>query len=394
MARVKVTEFSAKKLLESFLGLKNNRLFIESDRLEENKIQGFIKKHKKAILKVDQGVKKRGKQGLVKKVESLADILNFLEENSNRYEWFILEPFLEHKSEEEKYLSLLQERQGVIFRYSEVGGVEIEEHWQKVKENIIVYDFAFSNRKPNFNFIDNKILSKFLDGLWDFFWKYPICFLEINPLVIKDEEVFILDLAMEIDDDELNFYPNLGLRLVKDNFRFESERFIAQLNEKTPASLKFKVLNENAPVWLLLSGGGASIVLADSFADKGVANLIGNYGEYSGNPSTEDTYLYAKAVIGQMLRSKAEKKRLLIAGGIANFTDVYKTFKGIVKALEEYLPELKQQKVQVFVRRGGPNEEKAVEFLSNFLRNNNIYGSVLDSKRELTLIVDELLSSL
>ena len=42
-------------------------------------------------------------------------------------------------------------------------------------------------------------------------------------------------------------------------------------------------------------------------------------------------------------------------GGIANFTDVAKTFKGIVHAIKEYKQKLIECKVQIYVRRAGPN---------------------------------------
>jgi len=75
-----------------------------------------------------------------------------------------------------------------------------------------------------------------------------------------------------------------------------------------------------------LSGGGASITIADEAMNQGKSSLVGNYGEYSGGPSTEETYLYTLDVLRQVLTSKAPKKAIIIAGGVANFTDVKKTF--------------------------------------------------------------------
>ena len=46
---------------------------------------------------------------------------------------------------------------------------------------------------------------------------------------------------------------------------------------------------------------------------------------------------------------------LIVGGGIANFTDIAATFKGIVHALREYAPQLIAHKVKIWVRRGGPN---------------------------------------
>lgn len=53
-------------------------------------------------------------------------------------------------------------------------------------------------------------------------------------------------------------------------------------------------------------------------------------------------------------------KYLLIGGGIANFTDVAKTFTGIIQALEEYKDKLQKNHVKIYVRRG-PNYKEGLE---------------------------------
>ncbi|MCX6670655.1 MAG: ATPase, partial [Euryarchaeota archaeon] len=56
-------------------------------------------------------------------------------------------------------------------------------------------------------------------------------------------------------------------------------------------------------------------------------------------------------------------KFLLIGGGIANFTDVANTFKGIVRALQEYKDRLRENKVKIYVRRGGPNYKEGLRVM-------------------------------
>lgn len=48
-------------------------------------------------------------------------------------------------------------------------------------------------------------------------------------------------------------------------------------------------------------------------------------------------------------------RALLIGGGIANFTDVAATFKGIIAAIREKIEAIKAANIRIFVRRGGPN---------------------------------------
>jgi succinyl-CoA synthetase beta subunit len=111
----------------------------------------------------------------------------------------------------------------------------------------------------------------------------------------------------------------------------------------------------------MVAGGGASVIFADTITDLGFMNELANYGEYSGDPSEEFTYLYAKTIIDLMTRKVNPKgKLLLIGGGIANFTDVAATFKGIIRALTEYQKKLRENKVMIYVRRGGPNYQEGL----------------------------------
>lgn len=55
---------------------------------------------------------------------------------------------------------------------------------------------------------------------------------------------------------------------------------------------------------------------------------------------------------GEANRSEqGEQKYLIIAGAIANFTNVANTFQGVIDALEEKQNELREQQVQILVRR-------------------------------------------
>lgn len=56
-----------------------------------------------------------------------------------------------------------------------------------------------------------------------------------------------------------------------------------------------------------------------------------------------------------------EGKILIIGGGIANFTNVAATFKGIIRALKQYQKQLQEHKVKIYVRRGGPNYQEGLK---------------------------------
>jgi len=54
----------------------------------------------------------------------------------------------------------------------------------------------------------------------------------------------------------------------------------------------------------MVAGGGASVVYADTVADYGWGHELANYGEYSGAPSTQETFVYAKTLLSLMMKHK------------------------------------------------------------------------------------------
>jgi succinyl-CoA synthetase beta subunit len=205
--------------------------------------------------------------------------------------------------------------------------------------------------------------------LYALFVATHMTYLEINPALITAGSLMPLDAAVEVDSAAVFFVKGAWS---EDDAReagkkTESEIAIERLNSKSPASFNLKILNKDAGIFLLLSGGGASVVVADEFAAQGLYANIANYGEYSGNPNSEETYEYTKQLLRVLIDSRATKKVLMIGGGTANFTDISKTFNGVIKALSEVSKELHDQDVGVYVRRGGPNHREGLRAMSEFL---------------------------
>jgi ATP citrate (pro-S)-lyase len=147
----------------------------------------------------------------------------------------------------------------------------------------------------------------------------------------------------------------------------KEEAYIAEMDAKTGASLKLTILNATGRVWTLVAGGGASVVYADAIASAGFASELANYGEYSGAPTETQTFHYARTVLDLMLRAPQhpEGKVLFIGGGIANFTNVASTFKGVIRALREVSASLNEHKVQIWIRRAGPNYQEGLKNIKN-----------------------------
>jgi ATP-citrate lyase beta-subunit len=346
----------------------------------------------KLVAKVDQGVKKRMKQGLVAVGIEASEVPVFLEEWRGRgYSSFIVETLFPHEASEEQYLSLERVRGGIRLLHAAEGGIDIEEHPEKVTTLLLTgkdmaADAASATGLPE------ALLSSLLDA----FAEYHFAFVEINPLVVRDGVAHLLDAAVLVDSAGQFSVKGAWSEadIAEKKAAHPAEARIAALQKTTPASLKLTVLNPDASLFFLLSGGGGSIVIADEAALKGAQKEIGNYGEYSGGPTREETYLYAKEVIALLLDSKAKKCALVIAGGVANFTDIQKTFAGIIDALKERADELRAAGVRVFVRRGGPNEKAGLAHMRSFLEAEGLFGSVHGSDAAITSAVDDAVAFL
>ncbi|HTR18452.1 MAG TPA: ATP citrate lyase citrate-binding domain-containing protein [Candidatus Paceibacterota bacterium] len=381
MARVKISEYRAKKIL---LGDAYKGIFVHAG-------QSYSAKASKGtlVVKVDQGIKKRFKQGLVAVGVTPSQALKKIAEWKKKgFSQFLLEPLVPHEASEEQYLSLERVREGIRILHAGEGGIDIEAHPEKVKTYIVATD-ADVKKVAN----AAKISEGFLQHLVGTFNKNFFAFLEINPLVIQKGKTYLLDAACLVDSAGAFFTDSWGEDdIVTTGSEHPAEARVEAIAKTTPASLKLSVVNKNGALFFLLSGGGGSIVIADEAALEGAGKFIGNYGEYSGGPSREETYLYAKEVIELMLASKAKKKALVIAGGVANFTDVKKTFTGIIDALSEYAPKLRAQKIKVFVRRGGPNEKAGLELMQEFLEREKLFGSIHGSETVITKAVEDAIA--
>ncbi|KYM98894.1 ATP-citrate synthase [Cyphomyrmex costatus] len=132
---------------------------------------------------------------------------------------------------------------------------------------------------------------------------------------------------------------------------------------------------------------GASVIYSDTICDLGAADELANYGEYSGAPSEQQTYEYAKTILSLMTKVKrSDGKVLIIGGGIANFTNVAATFKGIVKALQEYQSKLVEYDIRIFVRRAGPNYQEGLRIIREVGRRLGIPVHVFGPETHMTAI--------
>lgn len=387
MARKKISEFAAKRILFQFLETPYSGVSINTNDTYYEDLLSKMEDGKKYVLKVDQGVKQRKKRGLVSfdiTRQNVKEEIDKLKEKG--FSYFILEEFIDHEGFGEFYLAIERVREGKKIYYSTMGGIDIEENQDSITTAILSDYEQYRHIARTL-----QLPVETLESIITAFDNYYFSFLEINPLVAMGDRFYFLDTAVEVDSEAAFFvegawgksdFREAG-RLVKT----DEEKAIEELKETTPAALSFQVLNPNGSIFVLLSGGGASLVTADEIYQKGKGQQLANYGEYSGSPTEEETYLYVQQVLRALLKSNASKKAIIISGGVANFTDVRITFKGIIRAMREVFSQLQNQNVKVFVRRGGPHQEEGLQLMKKFLEENNLLGEIHGPELILTDIV-------
>jgi ATP-citrate lyase beta-subunit len=423
MAQRGIREYDGKKMLAKYWTDYISKDFKYPGKIvlvdPNTKLDDLPKKYKwlkeeKLVVKPDQLFGKRGKHGLIKANASFTEIKKWIKERMNKetkvgkvtgiLSHFIIESFVPHKGE--FYVAIKSNRDGDTIYFSNHGGVDIESVWETVAEiQVGVTDnidkIKIEDKLPKDTPKENKkMFADFVKGLYKFYRNLNYAYLEINPFVISGKEIIPLDLVARLDDTghfensdkwgDITFPAPFGRKLSKE------EKYVKMMDEKSGASLKLTILNPKGRVWTMVAGGGGSVIYTDTIVDLGYRDELANYGEYSGNPTTDLTYEYAKTILDLMTREKAQKnksKYLLIGGGIANFTDVAKTFTGITMALRDYKKKLKDTNVIIYVRRGGPNYQEGLRIMKELGKELGIPIDVYGPETHMTRIVNMALGS-
>lgn len=363
------------------------------------------------VVKPDQLIKRRGKAGLVGLKLDWDGVQKWINERmekeiqvehvTGKLDHFIVEPFVPHEASDEYYVCIQSDREGEEILFYSQGGVDVGDVDVKAKRmHVEIDDHSLTAETllqknllegvPEGRQAD---LASFLQVLFTIYRKLNFCYMEINPLVFTGSGTILpLDLAAKIDETaaflnstdwgHLDFPAPFGRQ------EFPEEAYIRELDSKTGASLKLTILNHAGRIWTMVAGGGASVVYADTISDLGYGHELANYGEYSGAPSTEHTFEYAKTLIGLMTREKDPRGKIfIIGGGIANFTDVAATFEGLIKAIVTFQDELKLHHVKIWVRRAGPNYQEGLRMMRQCAARTNLDIHIYGPETHVTAVV-------
>ena len=417
MAQKAIREAYGKKMMARYLKAYTDGKYSVEDKFisidPQTDLTALTKENKwldtvKVVVKPDQLIKRRGKSKLLLLNADWKAAREWIAEKMNKpitvgnvtgvLDHFIVEPFLPHKEEDEYYVAITSVREGDNILFYHQGGINVGDVDAKAQK-LLVPVGTF----PSACDIEKKLLDKapkerkaliagFIEGLFKFYADLNFAYLEINPIVVIGDKVVPLDLAAKLDSTadfmsgekwgDVDFPAPFGRMLTKE------EAYIEELDAMTGASLKLTILNPKGRVWTMVAGGGASVIFADTITDLGYMSEMANYGEYSGDPNEEFTYKYAKTILDLMTREKNPKgKFLLIGGGIANFTDVANTFKGIIRALKDYQQQLIDNKVKIYVRRGGPNYKEGLKQMRELGQSLGVPIEVYGPETHMTKIV-------
>jgi ATP-citrate lyase beta-subunit len=378
MPRKKLSEYRSKIIVHDALGLSYAGWEVDARAASLANIKGFAR----YVVKVDQAVKGRFKRGLVTLDVSKEKIAGIIKKYSGEgFEHFIVESYVTHESASERYLCVSHDRDGLWLRYSKLGGVDIETHPESIVTVAVTEETNWQALAQN-----TLMTVEQLCALVRAYRENYFTFLEINPYVQTDSSVVLLDLAVEVDDAGHGFvsaWTDSDTREPK-RTTYPEEAVVHALDAGSAASFNLSVINPNGSIFLLLSGGGASVVIADEVHNQGFGGELANYGEYSGNPQAHEAQKYTGEVLKLLLASHAPKKVLFIGGAVANFTDIATTFSGVIAAIEEKAAQLAKQKVKIYVRRGGPRQEVGLANIRQALDKHGLLGGVYDPSTTIT----------
>ncbi len=294
---------------------------------------------------------------------------------------------------EEYYVAVKSTRDGADVMVANCGGVEVESNWERVKRCSVAVGEAPSDKALEALAKEAGFAGALIAQVADFARKLFLCFdnedaqyLEINPVVRNAAgELVALDAVTLLDGDAKFRHPDWTFPFAAEFGRAytTNEEEVMAVDSKVKGSVKLIEI-PGGDTAMLPAGGGASVYYSDAVVARG--GKLANYAEYSGDPPD-----WAVEVLTDKVCSLPGIKNIIVGGAIANFTDVKKTFGGIINAFRKAKTNGKLDGVRIWVRRGGPNEKQGLAAMKA-LKEEGFDIEVFDRRTPLTDIVDMALA--
>ena len=356
-------------------------------------------KKSKLVVKAHEALGSRFKLGLVKVDLDLKGAEAATKEMIGRHvgsitvSQVIVSEMIPHK--EEYYCAVKSTRAGTDILVANCGGIEVESNWERVNRLALEVGQQPSEDALEKLAKDAGFTGSLLKKMTDFAGKMFTCFdsedaqyLEVNPVVLReqDSELIALDAVTLLDGDAKFRHPDWNFAFAAEFGRAYSkhEMEVMAVDSKIKGSVKFIEI-PGGDTAMLPAGGGASIYYSDAVVARG--GKLANYAEYSGDPPD-----WAVEVLTDKVCSLPGIKNIIVGGAIANFTDVKKTFGGIINGFRKAKSEGKLKGVKIWVRRGGPREKEGLDAM-RALKDEGFDINVFDRNTPLTDIVDKALQN-
>ena len=351
----------------------------------------------KLVAKAHEALGSRFKLGLVKVGLDLAGAKAAVKEmlgkqvESVTIREVIVSEAIDHS--DEYYAAAKSVREGVEVMVANCGGIEVETNWDKVQRILVDIgevptDSALSGLVKDAGFSGGTAtkMAEFLKKFFACFDNEDAQYLEINPVVQNAAgDLVALDAVSLLDGDAKFRHKDWTFPFAAEFGRAytENEKEVMAVDAKVKGSVKLIEI-PGGNIAMLPAGGGASVYYSDAVVARG--GKLANYAEYSGDPPD-----WAVEVLTEKICSLPGITNIIVGGAIANFTDVKKTFGGIIKAFRKAKAEGKLDNVRIWVRRGGPNEKQGLAAMKE-LQKEGFKIEVFDRTLPLTDIVDMALA--
>ena len=365
--------------VEQFEQLSSANEWLKKSRLVAKAHEAIGSRMKLGLVKVDLSVKQAR--------QSVSEMLGREVAGGLFVGQVIVSEMVPHKKEH--YIAVKSVRGGAEILLSSVGGIEIEEQWEKV-----VRLFVEVGESPSPEDLDQlagaagfpkktvSAVAAFAAKLYQCFDQEDAQYLEINPLVqTAAGELAALDVVTLLDGDAKFRHPDWDFSFAAEFGRpySDSEREVMSVDSRIKGSVKFIEI-PGGDTALLPAGGGASVFYTDAVVALG--GKPANYAEYSGDPPD-----WAVEALTEKVCALPGIKHIIVGGAIANFTNVKKTFSGIISGFRKARAQGRLNGVQIWVRRGGPYEKEGLEAMKALAQEGfNIH--VFDRYTPLTDIVN------
>ena len=356
-------------------------------------------KQSKLVVKAHEALGSRFKLGLVKVgldrkgAEAAAKEMLGRQVGSITVSQVIVSEMVPHK--EEYYCAVKSTREGSEIIVANCGGIEVESNWDRVRKLPVEVGAAPTREALEKLAKDAGFTGALVAQVADFAGKMFACYdsedaqyLEVNPVVAReaDGQLVALDAVTLLDGDAKFRHPDWNFPFAAEFGRAytKSEIEVQAVDSKIKGSVKLIEI-PGGQIAMLPAGGGASVYYCDAVVARG--GKLANYAEYSGDPPD-----WAVEVLTDKVCSLPSIKHIIVGGAIANFTDVKKTFGGIIAGFRKAKSEGKLNGVKIWVRRGGPREKEGLEAM-RALKDEGFDIHVFDRNTPLTDIVDKALQA-